>query len=94
MNELCLRLDKLLESGKITRTELSRKVSIPESTLRSWYTGVSPKAESLYKVAIFFGVTVEFFLKDYKDIKNSGTSSDELNLEKLILLQKYEKLSS
>lgn len=56
------RIDSLLARDKIRRADLVRFTGISEGTIRGWYKGQMPSAETLYKVAKYFNVTVEWLL--------------------------------
>lgn len=78
MSEITDRIESLLEQTNQKRADICRATGIGDSTIRGWINGKMPSADSLYQVAQFFGVTVEWLL--------TGNGIDLLNkkLEKLI----------
>lgn len=62
MNNLSERLTYLLKVNKMKRADFVRATGISEGTIRGWYNGKCPSAEVAYKVAKYFGVTVEWLL--------------------------------
>lgn len=82
MNNLTNRMDYLLSTNKQRRADLVRGTGISEGTIRSWYTkGACPSVDAAYKVAQYFGVTVEWLItgKEEKD----SLSAEERELLKL-----------
>ena len=62
MNKLYERLKA--EKG-ITDYKVSQDTGVPRSTLSEWGKGkYQPKADKLMKLAEYFGVTIEDFLKE------------------------------
>lgn len=49
----------VLQAKNIRKAELSRETGIPDSSIRSWSTGVIPNVVNTYKVCQFLGITVE-----------------------------------
>lgn len=63
MSELTDRINRLLKERGYRRADLSRGTQLADSTIRSWEVrNASPSVEAAYKVAQFFGVTVEYLL--------------------------------
>lgn len=57
------RVDSLLNERNLRRADLCRGINISESSARTWYArGACPSAENAFKVAQFFGVSVEYLL--------------------------------
>ncbi|MBP0958398.1 MAG: helix-turn-helix transcriptional regulator [Oscillospiraceae bacterium] len=57
----------LLEEKKVTPYQVAKATGISQSTLSDWKTGrAKPKADKLLKLAEYFGVTVDYFLKEEK----------------------------
>ena len=55
----------LLEQNSVTPYQVSKATGISQSTLSDWKTGrAKPKADKLLKLAEYFGVTVDYFLKE------------------------------
>lgn len=58
---------RLLEQNSTTPYQVSKATGISQSTLSDWKTGrAKPKADKLLKLAEYFGVTVDYFLKEDK----------------------------
>lgn len=56
---------KLIEARKITPYKVSKDTGISQTTLSDWKTGrAKPKADKLLILAEYFGVTVDYFLKE------------------------------
>lgn len=60
----CFRknLKELMKEGNLNFESLGKKVKINPSTMRRWYDKSIPKAESLVKIADFFGCSCDFLL--------------------------------
>lgn len=86
MNELSERIEKLIYEKNISRTELARQIGTKESTVRNWSVrDSSPSVEAAYKVAQYFGVTVEWLV--------TGTDKeDSLSAEEKELLELFRTL--
>lgn len=55
----------LLAENNKTTYQVSKETDIAQSTLSDWKTGRStPKVDKLQKLADYFKVPIEFFLKD------------------------------
>ncbi|MBP1561915.1 MAG: helix-turn-helix transcriptional regulator [Oscillospiraceae bacterium] len=58
---------ELLQKNKVTPYRVSKATGISQSSLSDWKTGrAKPKADKLLKLADYFGVTVDYFLKEDK----------------------------
>lgn len=56
---------ELLQKRKMTPYQVAKATGISQSTLSDWKTGrAKPKADKLLKLAEYFGVTVDYFLKE------------------------------
>ncbi len=54
----------LIESGK-TAYQVSKDTGVATATLTEWKKGTyTPKIDKLLKLAEYFGVSIEYFLKD------------------------------
>ena len=86
MSELSERIEKLIYEKNISRTELARQTGTKESTVRNWSVrDSSPSVEAAYKVAQYFGVTVEWLV--------TGTDKeDSLSAEEKELLELFRTL--
>lgn len=59
------QLEELMKGKGMTANELSRRTGISTPTLSHWKTGRSvPKVDKLQILADYFGVSLEYFLKD------------------------------
>lgn len=72
----------LCDEKKVTFAEVERKIGISNGQIRRW-DNVSPKSETLKKVADYFDVSVDYLLgrtdkKRYYDL----TEKDEQDIEK------------
>ena len=57
------RIQEICNSRGITVKKLERDLGFSNSTIRKWKTS-SPSIENLKKVANYFGVSIEYFLKE------------------------------
>lgn len=56
---------KLIEARNITPYRGSKDTGISQTTLPDWKTGrAKPKADKLLILAKYFGVTIDYFLKE------------------------------
>lgn len=56
---------ELLQKAGVTPYQVSKATGISQSTLSDWKTGrAKPKADKLLQLAEYFGVTVDYFLKE------------------------------
>lgn len=57
------RLRSLMSAKNITQVELSKAISVNQSTVCSWLSGKkSPKISTLYKIADFFNVSIDYII--------------------------------
>lgn len=61
------RIDSLLKENNLCRADIERGTGINEGTIRGWYKGRVPSAETLLLVAQYFNVTVEWLLTGESD---------------------------
>lgn len=85
MNLFTEKLDYLLAYKQMTRSDLSRDLLIPTSSIRNWYLDKTPSVEVALRVAKYFGVTVEWLFSDagIEEIQriNELKNQPELQLE-------------
>lgn len=56
---------RLLKQNCVTPYQVAKATGISQSTLSDWKTGrAKPKVDKLLKLAEYFGVTVDYFLKE------------------------------
>lgn len=59
------KFESLLEERKLTPYKVSLATGIAQSSLSDWKRGISkPKVDKLQILADYFGVTLEYFLKE------------------------------
>lgn len=59
------KFENLLNARKISLYEISKQTGIAPATFYSWKNGeYTPKADKLLKIADFFGVSIDYFLRD------------------------------
>lgn len=59
------KLAKLMQERNLTIFQLSKETGIPQTTLYEWKAGkYKPKTEKILLLADYFGVTMEYFLRD------------------------------
>ena len=59
------RYQKLLEKNNVTNYRVSKETGITQTTLSNWKTGkITPKTNTLKKIANYFGVSVSYFTDD------------------------------
>lgn len=91
MEKLTERMDYLLSSSNQRRADLVRGTGISEGTIRSWYTrGACPSVEAAYKVAQYFGVTVEWLVTG-KEQKDTLSAEEKELLELFRTLDERDK---
>ncbi len=56
------RVDVLMSNRNITRYRFCLECEISESSYRAWIRGSIPNAEILYKIAVYFGVSMEYLI--------------------------------
>lgn len=62
------KYEKLLKSRKVTSYQVAKDTGINASVFSDWKNGKSsPKADKLLKLANYFDVSIEYFLK--KEVK-------------------------
>lgn len=60
----------LRDKKGVTDYMVSKETKISKSTFSEWKSGRSqPKANKLLKLAKYFGVSIEYFLDDTKELK-------------------------
>lgn len=59
------KFKKLLEERGVTAYQVAKSVGIPISSIYEWANGKhAPRVESLMKLADYFGVPLEYFVKE------------------------------
>ena len=97
MSEITNRIDALLDKYSLKRVDIVKATGIGESTIRGWYADRNPTAETLSKVADFFGVSTDFLLG--KERKNSLVVAETTpqyltySTEEKDLIQNFRQLS-
>lgn len=62
------RLSYLMKIEKLSQSELARKIGISQSAICNWLNGKKePSIESLWKLADYFDVTVDYLIGKEKD---------------------------
>ena len=62
------RLSYLMKIEKLSQSELARKIDISQSAICNWLNGKKePSIESLWKLADYFDVTVDYLIGKEKD---------------------------
>ncbi|MFC0853083.1 helix-turn-helix domain-containing protein [Halalkalibacter oceani] len=85
---LVSKIKTLCDERKVTFAEVERKIGISNGQIRRW-DKVSPKSETLNKVADYFDVSVDYLLgrtdkKRYYDLTEKDESDIEKQLKKII----------
>lgn len=58
-------LEKLCKDRGVTAAEVARNIGVWQSTLSDWKAGRSaPKTDTMAKLAKYFDVPIEYFLKE------------------------------
>lgn len=57
------KVQDLCKERNISVTKLETSISVGKGTILKWKT-MKPKADTLYKVAQFFGLPMEYFLEE------------------------------
>lgn len=59
------KFEKLLSERNVSAYQVSKETGIASATLTEWKNGTyTPKVDKLMKIAEFFGVPLEYFLKE------------------------------
>lgn len=59
----------LLQQKNVTAYRVSKDTGIPANTFTDWKNGRSkPKVDKLAALAKYFGVSIEYFLEDEKEV--------------------------
>ena len=59
------KFEKLLNERGITAYQVGKDTGVSTATLTEWKKGTyTPKADKLMKIAEYFGVPIEYFLKE------------------------------
>ncbi|WP_368431738.1 helix-turn-helix domain-containing protein [Sutcliffiella sp. BMC8] len=94
---LLQRISKLCREKKITFAELERKIGVSNGQVRRW-NNVSPKSETLQKVADYFDVSTDYLLgrTDKKRIDDIETIAahhvgDEWTEEELEEIERFKE---
>ena len=62
------RLSYLMKIEKLSQSELARKIDISQSAVCNWLNGKKePSIESLWRLADYFDVTVDYLIGREKD---------------------------
>ena len=61
------RLCLLIDERGVSRGKVARAVNVHTSTVTNWLDGKEPKAESLVKLAEYFGVSVSYLTGETSD---------------------------
>ncbi len=85
---LVKRIKSLCDEQKVTFAEVERKIGISNGQIRRW-DSVSPKSETLNKVADFFDVSTDYLLgrtdkKRYYDLTDKDERDIQKELKKII----------
>ena len=63
MSALGVNLTRLLKERRMTVAGLSKETGVPRSNISGWIKdNVSPNINQIYKVATFFGVSIEYLV--------------------------------
>lgn len=89
MSELTNRIEILLKQKQLNRAEFCRQTNINEAAFRKWKNGSIPGADSLYKVAHFFGVSMEYLVSGEEELINPLLL---LSFQEQKLIEQFRKL--
>ena len=53
------KLKELLDKHNLSVAQLARHTEVPKTNIQGWLTGSSPNISQAYKVAEYFGITIE-----------------------------------
>lgn len=89
MTKFAEALTSLLEQKGLTKSELSRALSLPEQTVRNWFGRESlPAVDVAVKVAKFFNVSAEYLVDGEENCEKS------VRREPSALEKKIDRLSA
>lgn len=59
------KFENLLNARNVSFYEISKQTGIAPATFYAWKNGeYTPKADKLLKIADYFGVSIDYFLRD------------------------------
>lgn len=59
------KLKKLLEERNVSAFQVAKALGLPISSIYEWVNGThAPRVENLVKLADYFGVPLEYFVKE------------------------------
>ena len=80
--ELKSTLKELLVQNKMTVTELAAETHLPESSIRTWLRGASPRSlDDIRTVATFFKVSPMYLL--WRETEHCGVQIEGIPLEEV-----------
>lgn len=89
MNDFSIRLQSLLDKKGIKPAAFAEEIQVNKSTISRILKGLSvPTADTLYKTAGFFGVTMEYLMT------GKSCVSTTLNGKELELIENFRRLST
>lgn len=90
------RIQSLLDSKKISQSELEKTLGFGKGTMTKWKGTTAPSADKLLKIAEYFDVTLDYLMtgNDGALKKNTAlTPKDEREIERIIEQTKDQLLS-
>lgn len=73
------KFSELLQRKNVKAADVSRGTGIKQTVFSEWKKGKStPKIDKLQKIADYFGVSIDYFIGEENDDKNS-TPADEIS---------------
>ncbi len=86
---LVSRIKDLSSQKGVTFAEIERNISISNGQIRRWDT-VSPKSETLQKVAIYFNVSMDYLLERTDNTSLSYKQEDSEYDDLIVMFRKNE----
>lgn len=80
---------RLCNSVNKTPSSVALEMGIAKPTVTRWKNGSNPNSATLFKVADYFGVTVEYLLEDHSEQKEKlSAESEELTVDQKRAIEK------
>lgn len=92
MNGFISRLEVLMESRGVKRSDLCRELGIPPTTMQNYFRGSVPSADIALKIAQYFNISVELLLTGKTPTVTNSEGFTELDEMELKLVKLYRSL--
>lgn len=90
------RIQSLLDSKKISQSELEKTLGFGKGTMTKWKGTTAPSADKLLKIAEYFDVTLDYLMTGNDGVLKKSTEltpKDEREIERILEQTKDQLLS-